>query len=83
MTMEVAIFRMKVGWGNSHSVTVVEAETVTSATVPVTGGYVTVLVNVSTDGTTTVDVAFKVVIKGVNERQEQPDKIFERGKVVR
>ena len=74
---------MKVGCGYSHSVTVVEAETVTSTTVVVTGGFVTILVTVSTDGTTTVEVAFTVVVERVIERQEQPDEICGGEKVVR
>ena len=61
----------------------VEAETLTSATVVVTGVFVTVFTTVIVDRITTVEVAFRVVVEVAIERHEQADEIFEAGKLVR
>ncbi len=55
----------------------------TSATVVVTGDFVTVLITVIMDRTTTVEVAFTVVVEGLMERHEQADEILEAGKLAR
>ena len=81
--IEVVSFRMMVGPGCAHSVTVVDAVTMTEATVVVTGAFVTVLFTVTMDSTTTVEVALTVVVERVMERQEHADEISEGGKVVR
>ena len=62
----------------------VEAVTVSSETVVVTGGLVTAVSTVTVDaGTRNVEVAVTVVVEGAIERQEQADEIFEGIKAVR
>ena len=83
MVTEVVSLRIMVGPASAHSVTVVEAVTVTLVTVVVRGGLVMVVWMVMIDLITAVEVDLTVVVEGVIERQEQADEIFEGGKVVR
>ena len=79
---DVPSFRMKVGSGWAHSVIVVAAVTVTTATVVVVGDLVMMSETVIVDfGIEVVEIVVTVVVEGVIERQEQADDIAEDGKV--
>lgn len=75
---------LTVGNAFAHSVTVVDAVTVTVETVVVTGAAVTVVLTTMTGPeATTVEVVLTVVVKRVMERQEQAAEILEEAKPVR
>lgn len=67
---------LTVGSAFAHSVTVVEAVTVTVETVVVTGDAVTVVLATKMGaGATTVEVNLTVEVEGLIERQEQAEEI--------
>lgn len=75
---------LTVGNAFAHSVTVVDAVTVTVETVVVTGAAVTVVLTTMVGpGPTTVEVVLTVVVEGAMERQEQAEEISDEAKPVR
>ena len=75
---------LTVGSAFAHSVTVVDAVSVTVDTVVVTGGAVTVLLTTIVGAeAATVEIVLTVVMKEVMDRQEQAEEISDEAKAVR